>query len=245
MHPDTTHVFPEDGSFPEFKEEALRRFAAGTSILTPDKLEDIRVLLTKERFLKPKELEDDPEDIEEALALHSYLSSSSAEARGYLANLPRHFEAERVGDGMKEHFILKLNLDPSGEYFCVENIYEREVDPESHNAGLEKKDDYKSCRQYRRGYGFVCTNQNLLYLFTHGPVRQDILNYVQVVLKEPLAEKESLQFMVSGLKVPILQVPLEYKVNKEDSLVNFNTLEFTQPISQAVLDALLDDLADG
>ena len=54
--PDTDHVFPEDGSHPEFKEEALRRFAAGTSILTPDKIHDLRVFLAKEHFLKAIEL---------------------------------------------------------------------------------------------------------------------------------------------------------------------------------------------
>ncbi|KRT56572.1 hypothetical protein [endosymbiont of Ridgeia piscesae] len=88
MCPDTSHVFPEDGSLPEFKEEALRRFAAGTSVLTPDKLEDLRVFLVKEHFLKEKELDEAPYDVEEALALHGYLASNSDEARKLLTKLP-------------------------------------------------------------------------------------------------------------------------------------------------------------
>ncbi|MEW8508975.1 MAG: hypothetical protein AB2598_19980 [Candidatus Thiodiazotropha sp.] len=240
--PDTAHVFPEDGSHPEFKEEALRRFAAGTSILSPDKIHDLRVFLVKEHFLKEKELEDAPYDIEEALTLHGYLASNSDEARAYLSKLPTHFEAERVGDGMKETFHLQFKRDPSGDYLLVQTIYEREVEQTFEHARLERKDDYKSCRQQRRGFGFVCTNQNLLYLFTHGPVKQDNLNYMQIALNEPSVKEETIRLMVSGLKVPIHHVPLEYKEGSKDKLVNFNTLDFAQSSHEAMLEELMNEL---
>lgn len=241
MHPDTAHVFPEDGSFPEFKEEALRRFAAGTSILTPDKLEDIRVLLTREKFLKPKELEDDPEDIEEALALHQYLAISAGEGRASLASLLSTYQAERSCTGMKETFRLELNLDPSGDFVRVENIYEREVEQSHHDAELEAKDGYKSCRQHRRGFGFVCTNQNLLYLFTHGPVREDLVTYVQIPLDQSSAETDTAHFMVSGVEVPVIDLSLHPQVGNKEVVVNFNVLEFSQPLHEALLDELVNE----
>ena len=241
MCPDTAHVFPEDGSFPEFKEEALRRFAAGTSILTPDKLEDIRVLLTREKFLKAKELEDDPEDIEEALALHRYLATNAVEVRASLARLPSTYEAERSCTGMKETFRLELNLDPSGDFVRVENIYEREVEQSHHDAELEAKDGYKSCRQHRRGFGFVCTNNNLLYLFTHGPVREDLVTYVQLPLVQSSAEKDTSHYMVSGLDVPVIEVSLHHQVGEKEDVVNFNVLEFSQPLHEALLDELVNE----
>ena len=265
MCPDTAHVFPEDGSEPEFREEALRRFGAGINVLTPDKLEDIRVFLTREKFIKPKELDDDPEDIEEALALHSYLASSSVEARAYLATLPRLYEAERVGEWMKERFTLNFKLDPSGDFLRAESIYEREVDQEYKYADLEAKDDYKSCHQYRRGFGIVCTNQNLLYLFMHGPVRQDLMNYIQIAINEPSDKVGSLRFMVSGLKLPVTHLPPSFKKddkgallgdNKknfvkdyEETLVNFNILDFIKwpnkkGPDKAAFDALLNELAN-
>ena len=242
MCPDTAHVYPEDGSHPELKEEVLRRFGNGTETPQAHKLEDLRIFLIKERFLKEKELDDAPYDIEEALTLHGYLASHSEEARTYLEKLPTHFEAKRVGDGMNETFHLQFKRDPSGDYLLVQTIYEREVEQTFEHARLERKDDYKSCRQQRRGFGFVCTNQNLLYLFTHGPVKQDNLNYMQIALNEPSEKEETIRLMVSGLKVPIHHVPLEYKEGSKDQLVNFNTLDFAQPSHEALIVELMNEL---
>jgi hypothetical protein len=75
----TRHEYPEDGSLPEFREEALRRFAAGTSVLTEDKLEDIRAFLIEKRYLTSCELEEGEWSFASALALSALFSGSGAD----------------------------------------------------------------------------------------------------------------------------------------------------------------------
>lgn len=67
----TAHEYPANGALPEFKEEALRRFAAGTSVPSQDKLEDIHAFLVDERFLTDEALNEGVWDYAVALSLRS------------------------------------------------------------------------------------------------------------------------------------------------------------------------------
>lgn len=212
MCPDTAHVFPEDGSHPEFKEEALRRFAAGTSILTPDKLEDLRVLLTKESFIKPKELEEAPYDIEEALALHGYLGSGSEDARDFPTKLPGSYVAEFRTKAIRDRVTLKITLDESGEFLHVEDSHERILNPKaglfveedsfSSQARFSRKDNYKSFDQKRTGFGFVCTEANVLHLFLWGPVQKDLVSCVQVQPLKLSSQEPTFKLLRNGASLP-------------------------------------------
>lgn len=210
--PDTAHVFPEDGSLPEFKEEALRRFAAGTSILTPDKIHDLRLFLVKEHFLKEKELDDAPYDIEEALTLHGYLASNSEGARDVLAKLTGSYVAEFRSDAIRDRISLKISLDESGDFLHVEDNHERYLNPD---AGMfsemdrfvspltfTRKDAYKSFEQKRTGFGFVSTEANLLHLFLWGPVKKDMVSCVQVQPVKSSKQDPTFDLLRNGSSFP-------------------------------------------
>ncbi|MBL4836524.1 MAG: hypothetical protein JKY34_03015 [Kordiimonadaceae bacterium] len=77
MSEETVHNYPEDGSNPEFKEEALRRFASGTSLPSQDKLEDIQTLLVEARFLSHEALTDGVWDYAIALSLRSLFGEAT------------------------------------------------------------------------------------------------------------------------------------------------------------------------
>jgi hypothetical protein len=85
---------------------------------------------------------------------------------------------------------LKITLDASGDFLHVEDSHERHLNPD---AGLfaeedaftsplafSRKDNYKSFEQNRTGFGFVCTEANILHLFLWGPVKKDLVSCVQV-----------------------------------------------------------------
>ena len=212
MCPDTAHVFPKDGSHPEFKEEALRRFAAGTSIMSPDKLEDLRVLLTRKSFLNHKELDEAPYDIEEALALYGYLGSSSEDARDYLTKLPGSYVAEFRTEAIRDRITLKITLDESGEFLHVEDAHERIMNPKaalfveedsfSSQTWFSRKDDYRSFDQKRTGFGFVCTEANVLHLFLWGPVQKDLVSFVQVQPFKLSSQDLTFNLLRNGTSLP-------------------------------------------
>jgi len=89
----TAHQYPEDGSNPEFKEEALRRFAAGTSIPSQDKLEDIQALLTEKKFLSNEALTEGVWDYSMALSLRS-LFGEAARGKDFLQALRGNYRSE-------------------------------------------------------------------------------------------------------------------------------------------------------
>ena len=88
----TRHEYPEDGSLPEFKEEALRRFASGTSVLSEDKLDDLRTFFTAEGYLQTRDMEAAGWSLPAALAL-SALFARKALPEGHLDALNGEYEA--------------------------------------------------------------------------------------------------------------------------------------------------------
>ena len=74
----TRHEYPEDGTLPEFKEEALRRFALNMSVLSEDKLDDLRSFLTAEGYLQDSDMEAAGWSLPTALALSSLFTRAAA-----------------------------------------------------------------------------------------------------------------------------------------------------------------------
>ncbi len=183
-HPETQHCFPADGSEPEFKEEALRRFGQGLSNSTPDKRADIKTFLVLKGFLTEKELEEDPYDMEAALALHRHLASSDPLARDMLNDLQTHYVAENRTKLAHLRVTLSARLNECGDYIDLEERYEVFVDPD---AELEQSEarwieayNRKLLDQKRRGFGYICGEARVLYLFLWNGSRNDLVSYVQV-----------------------------------------------------------------
>lgn len=137
----TVSVFPEDGSEPDFKEEALRRFANGGSVLGLDKLEDVRRFLMHEGVLSEEELAEGSGDAAELSALHRYLANDSDSSRRVLERLALDYKAGDEPGHVAEQINLSFMLDPSGTFVRVEERYRRNLqnrDPFGTLAGKQK-----------------------------------------------------------------------------------------------------------
>jgi len=88
----TAHHYPEDGSFPDFKEEALRRFAAGSSVPSQDKLEDIYSFLVDLKFLSENEMKEGIWDYAAALSLTQLFNQKAGQS--YWSTLHGMYRAE-------------------------------------------------------------------------------------------------------------------------------------------------------
>jgi hypothetical protein len=186
-------VFPEDGGEPTFKAEALRRFANGYSVLEPLKLKDLRVFLMSKGFLEEDEGDEEAEDLRRFLAVRDYLSVPDEQATNRLAKASARYLAQRSGDRRYERIELDFFPDPSGVFFRVEERYER--GNAARDEISERKDNYVTLREFRRGYALVATEMNLLYILLKGAARADHMNYFQY---ESYAETPPMILLRSG-----------------------------------------------
>lgn len=176
----TYHEYPEDGSEPVFRGEALRRFANGESKLQPDKLKDLARFLIAEKFLHEKELGKEPTELHNIWMACTYLTSKNG-AYDYLANFCTFYRHRK--DGLVETE-LRFYFDNSNSFFRVEetnyhmaseNVEEKLY--ESSHFKLRKDENRREVK--RLGYGFVSTGLNILHIFLCGASKEDSLTYIQ------------------------------------------------------------------
>lgn len=179
MSPATAHCYPKDGSNPEFKEEALRRFAKNISLPSIDKLEDIKTYLIKVKFLSEAEFNARTHDLEEMKVVHSYLAKDDENSKMKLEYSQGTYVSERKGRAVLERSTLELKLDPSGSFLRATDEYEV-VPLEGKEPSLDDgKPDIKQCKQNRVGYGFATTAENILYIMLRGENRDDTVIYME------------------------------------------------------------------
>lgn len=96
----TQHVFPVDGSEPEFRAETLRRFGERRRTLQADKLNDVFEFLVADGQIARDTFGDDDRLLEEAGMAHDALASKSDQAADELSALAQTYRSERLrGDG--------------------------------------------------------------------------------------------------------------------------------------------------
>lgn len=173
----TAHSFPEDGGLPEFKEEALRRFAKGESTLQPDKLEDVWLFLIEAGVVGRNELEADAGVNEEALAVHAYLASTSKRGAERLARLVGGFRTLNAGTYETERVELSFIPQPTDNLVGVE---ERVRAESATPTRYERKDGGTTSASIRRGFAFTSSPEGTLHIFLRGGSRDDHVHYVSV-----------------------------------------------------------------
>lgn len=164
----TAHHYPEDGAMPEFKEEALRRFASGASVLSDDKLDDIYDFLVDQKYLAPDQMNEGIWDYSVALSLAQLFNQKSGYA--HWADLKGEYRSEvdtKSGDlkgftrsGMTFSRIEKeeiLEADHAWFTWLYSEIPEEE---------LQKK--YGKQIRQQKGYGFPTVNGGLIVFFKDG-----------------------------------------------------------------------------
>lgn len=203
----TELVYPKTEDEPLLKQEALRRFANGASVLKPDMLHEVWQFLLSVRILKEGELAQQQELLNEAVTVHSCLADVSERTMGHLLELAPVLKV--VGNTLSEEDIeLRLAIVPSGTLLLVE---ERERVGVEHllQDPLERRDAY-STNQLRRGYGIVLNHltmldPTMLNLFVRGGDKSDSVHYARVVPESRIEGVEEGMYFVrrGGLHSPI------------------------------------------
>jgi len=165
----TQHEYPADGSFPEFKEEALRRFAAGSSIPSNDKLEDIHSFLKDQKFLSDDELTNGIWDFTAALSLRN-LFRKAATATETLNKITGNYRAETKSDykGLDgfTRYEMGFRSNDSEAMFEVDQRYFTWLYEGLSDAELEKR--YGDQIRVQKGYGFPSESNELTIFLKDG-----------------------------------------------------------------------------
>ena len=194
--PATVHAYPEHGAEPDFKEEALRRFAARTSTLQPDKLQDLKQFLIAEKFLREDELDGGPDTLRGLLVAQSYLASRTAEAGLSLDLAEGLYRAAREGDPLRHDVRLSIAREPAEWLVRVEEEVEMPI--QKGRSDLHKRPlDKFAVRQKRSGYGFASTPLHLLHIFLTGDSEAIEVSYVQVAPTD--LDRRELHLLRSGM----------------------------------------------
>lgn len=169
MSEKTAHCYPEDGSEPEFKEEALRRFAAGTSIPSLDKVEDIQALLVEQKYLTKESLEEGVWDYSVALSLRNLFGEAK-----YGRDLTKAFQGEFLAEIPEE----QGDLQGTARYELTVNAVDRENILELKMSWFKwlygDAEKMKSQKKYdeqiriQDGYGFLSNNSEITIFFKDG-----------------------------------------------------------------------------
>lgn len=176
LSPETAHQYPADGSEPEFKEEALRRFAAGISTLEAAKMADVASFLIAERILTPGELSEDAGFMAEGLILHTYLATKSPAGAERLSQLVASYSCANAGTYETEHLELRFVAQPTENLVGVEEC----VTVKAARGTPGKKDVAKAAGFARKGYAFTSSPHGTFHVFLRGGSPDDYVHYVSV-----------------------------------------------------------------
>ena len=176
LSPETSYQYPKDGSEPEFKEEALRRFAAGTSTLEAAKMADVASFLIAERVLTQGELSDEGGVMTEGLLLHAHLATKSPAGAERLSQLVASYRCSNTGTYETEHLELRFMAQPTENLVGVEEG----VTVKAARGTPGKKDGTKAAGFARKGYGFTSSPHGTFHVFLRGGSPDDHVHYVSV-----------------------------------------------------------------
>lgn len=204
----TANAFDLDGS-PNFKEEALRRFMRGiTRRMDDDKLADAYRFLVEKKYLSKAEMKEEPLNIEQALLFHSYLSSSSDVAKALFKLLPGRYRASVIGRGVRDEVWVSISKCKTEDFFKVTEEFVRyRFEPAGEDESNIRKsykvtEQDKELHKKRIGFGYICTKNNLLYIFLFGAKRNELGTYMQVAPTSFENQEHSISLMRAWEEFP-------------------------------------------
>jgi hypothetical protein len=165
----TQHEYPKDGELPEFKEEALRRFAAGTSVPSQDKLEDIYAFLVDKSFLFEEELTTGVWDYNVALSLRS-LFGEAARGDDYSLNLAGAYRSEVEVEDNDFRGFARYDMNVA----AVDGEAMLKLDQQCITRRYDQLPDEEFAKRYgdqgreQRGFGFPTDSGELTLFFKDG-----------------------------------------------------------------------------
>lgn len=176
----TEHAYPEDGDEPEFKEEALRRFANGSQVLQPDKLADLQAFLIHHRMLSEDEFGKESSLMAEAKSVQSLLGAD--DARIYISSMREFYRTSRTLDEHTEIAIeLRIVPQPDDELFMVEETVIRTQRDPSSELAYSAKDKFLVMKMVRRGYGVLVTRGQLAHIVLHDYQDSERIHLVELM----------------------------------------------------------------
>jgi hypothetical protein len=159
--PKTLHVLPIDGSEGDFREETLRRFAAGQVIPDHAKLEDIARFLIHEREMEPEELERGEPGTQPLLAAVLALGRKKKESLACLLAMEPEYSANRQVGNNGETRVLRITPDRENPFCRVEEhvtVAPRFPHPGRHRAEPD-------INTINHGYGCLFTSAHRLMIY--------------------------------------------------------------------------------
>lgn len=225
----TAHKFPEYGRAPEFKEEALRRFALGQSTLQAEKLEDVRLFLMEKGVVKQEELSEEAGFMTEGLALHTHFASDRERSAQRFSALSSSYRATRSSEGRVEDFELRFLPEPVDTLVRAEERL-RVTAPGSTPTKYEGKDQNIAGVIIRKGCALITSEYPTLHVFLRGGSRQDLIHYVRVGT-DGMQKLDALLLVRSGTATPEVLGHAE----GDDMLARYNIVRFSPTSGRTVL----------
>ncbi|MGO4809411.1 hypothetical protein AB4156_07390 [Cupriavidus sp. 2MCAB6] len=218
----TAHVYPKNGEEPEFKEEALRRFANGSQILQPDKLTDLKAFLIQNKSLTEEDFGNESKILAEAKAVQSLLGANTIYTASLVSGMRSHYKAIRnENPKLTEEIELRILPQGNGGFFLTEETYAaiQHLSPQEYER--EKQDNLTRSKEIRRGYGFLFTGDDLIHIVLRGYREADRIHFVEFM---PLGEKAYPDFFM--LRLGSACAPSVDGNNFQTFMHNANALKF-------------------
>lgn len=179
LSPATECVYPKDGTKPDFREEALRRFAEGENLLLPDKLEDVRRFLLAARVVAADEFADGADPIADNLLVYRLIGRVGQSASLGLSGLLTDYRAIRHSPGRVEEFSLRLAPQPLDGFVLAEERVRVDL-PADAVTRYDQKDKGTVGDSVRRGCALIASRYPTLHIFVRGGATHDFIHYVRV-----------------------------------------------------------------
>jgi len=226
---ETAHQYPADGSEPEFREEALRRFAAGTSTLEAAKMADVASFLMAERVLTQGEMSEDAGFMTEGLILHTHFAADPERAALRFSSLSTTYRATRNGEGRVEDFELQFAPQPVETLVHAEERLRVTASGNTPTA-YERKDRNIAGVSVRKGYALITSEYPTLHVFLRGGSQRDLIHYVRVGT-DGMQKLGALLLVRSGTATPEVLGQAE----GDDMLARYNIVRFSPTSARTVL----------
>ena len=229
LSPGTAHKYPKDGREPEFKEEALRRFAAGSSTLEAVKMADVARFLIAERVLTQGEMSEDGGFMTEGLMLYTHFAADPERAALRFSSLSTTYRATRNNGGRVEDFELLFLPKPVDTLVHAEERF-RVIAAGSAPTRYEGKDQNVAGVIVRKGCALITSEYPTLHVFLRGGSQQDLIHYVRVGT-DGMQKLDALLLVRSGTATPEVLGHAE----GDDMLARYNIVRFSPTSACTVL----------
>ena len=181
--------------------EVLRRFATTAHVPEAQNLDTIRSFLVTKNYLADDELDLKAAELEEMLAIQTHLANYGAEAKEIVSEIRSDYQSTMPGSFYTDAISFRTMIDRSGHFFKAEEFFTRTLNDDIRPRSLaDRQANWTVIGARRKGYGFVSTSHNLVYVFLRGADPMDRVTYVQTWPSFGAASPLNIVVMRSGFE---------------------------------------------